>query len=66
MMKDNPIKPVGLFHTPANVKELQDRLASYAGPGEGALAQTAAFMAWNLASKIIDEHMAKEVQETVK
>jgi len=60
MMKDNPIKTVGLFHTPANVKELQDILASYTGPGEGALAQTAAFMAWNLASKIIDEQMAKE------
>jgi hypothetical protein len=60
MMKDNPIKPVGLFHTPENVKELQDILANFTGPGEAHLAQTAAFMAWNLASKIVDEQMAEE------
>ena len=60
-MKDNPIKPVGLFHTPENIKELQDILASYTGPGEGALANTAAFMAWNLCSKIIDERLAEEL-----
>jgi hypothetical protein len=56
----NPITPVGLFHTPENVKELQDILASYTAPGESNLAQTAAFMAWNLASKIIDEVLANK------
>jgi hypothetical protein len=65
-MKDNPIKPVGIFHTPANVKELQDILANFTGPGESNLAQTAAFMAWNLASKLVDEQIAKEVLEPVQ
>lgn len=51
----NPITPVGLFHTPENIKELQDILASYTAPNESIVAQTAAFMAWNLASKIVEE-----------
>ena len=51
----NPITPVGLFHTPENIKELQDILASYTDLGNSIVAQTAAFMAWNLASKIVEE-----------
>jgi hypothetical protein len=54
----NPITPVGLFHTPENIKEMQDILASYTAPGESIVAQTAAFMAWNLASKIVEEALA--------
>jgi hypothetical protein len=54
----NPLTPVGLFHTPENIKEMQDILASYTAPGESIVAQTAAFMAWNLASKIVDEALA--------
>lgn len=49
-----------MVHTPEDVNELQDILASYTGPGEGALARIAAYMAWNLASKIIDEKLAEE------
>ena len=61
-MKDNPIKPSLICHTPENMKELQDILARYTGPGEGIIAVTAAFMAWNLASKIIDEKLAEAAQ----
>ena len=56
----NPITTVGLFHTPENIKELQDILASYTAPGESLVATTAAFMAWNLASKIVDDALANE------
>ena len=51
----NPITPVDIFYTPENIKELQDILASYTAPNESIVAQTAAFMAWNLASKIVEE-----------
>jgi len=62
---ENPIKPVGLFHTPANMKELQDILERYTGTNEdgvgmGAVANTAAFMAWNLASKLVEEALAEK------
>lgn len=45
------IKPVGLFHTPENMQELQDWLAQFTGQ-EAAAVNTAAFMAWNLAAKL--------------
>ena len=47
----NKIKSVDIFHTPSNMKELQDYLALFNG-GDAAVAQTCAWMAWNLAAKI--------------
>ena len=45
------LQPVGLFHTPNSVEELQDHLAQYTGT-DAVIAQTAAFMAWNLCAKL--------------
>ena len=45
------LQPVGLFHTPDSVGELQDHLAQYTGT-DAVIAQTAAFMAWNLCAKL--------------
>lgn len=50
----NPIKPVGLFATPNSMEQFQDYLARFNG-SEGVVAQTAAGMAWNLASKYVQE-----------
>jgi hypothetical protein len=41
---------VGLYATPDSMKALQDYLALFSG-GEAAVAQVAAWMAWNLACK---------------
>lgn len=56
------IKPVGLFHTPADVQELQDYLAQFTGQ-EAVAVNTAAFMAWNLAAKLTTP---TDEQETVQ
>ena len=53
----NPIKPVGLFATPDSMEAFQKYLALFTG-SEGIAAQTAAWMAWNLASKIMDNHLS--------
>ena len=45
------LQPVGLFHTPESVDELQDYLAQFTG-ADAVLANTAAFMAWNLAARL--------------
>lgn len=45
------IKPIGLFHTPDTVQDLQDYLAQFTG-SDAAVAQTCAWMAWNLAAKL--------------
>ena len=45
------LQPVGLFHTPESVDELQDYLAQFTG-ADAVLAKTAAFMAWNLCAKL--------------
>lgn len=45
------LQPVGLFHTPNSVEELQAHLAQYTGT-DAVIAQTAAFMAWNLCAKL--------------
>ena len=45
------LQPVGLFHTPDSVDELQDYLAQFTGT-DAVLANTAAFMAWNLCAKL--------------
>ena len=50
----NPIGKVGLFATPESMDSFQDYLGKFTG-SEAVVANTCAFMAWNLASKIIDE-----------
>ena len=45
------LQPVGLFHIPNSIEELQDHLAQYTGT-DAVIAQTAAFMAWNLCAKL--------------
>jgi len=45
------IEPVGLFATPDDMKALQDYLALFHG-NEAVVANTCAFMAWNLAAKL--------------
>ena len=45
------LQPVGIFHTPESVDELQDYLAQFTGT-DAVLANTAAFMAWNLCAKL--------------
>ena len=47
----NKLRPVGLFHTPESVDELQDYLAQFTGP-DAMVAQTAAWMTWNLCAKL--------------
>lgn len=54
---NNPLKQVGLVNTPNDLDELQNYLAKFNG-SEAIVAQTCAFMAWNLASKIVDEHLS--------
>ncbi len=58
----NPIGKVGMVATPESMKELQDYLSNFSGK-EGVMANTVAFMAWNLASKVIDEALA-ELEES--
>tara|TARA_R100001369_G_scaffold2838_1_gene9188 strand:+ start:1326 stop:1502 length:177 start_codon:yes stop_codon:yes gene_type:complete len=53
------IEPVGLFATPDDMKALQDYLALFSG-GEAAVAQTCAFMAWNLAAKLTNSEPDQE------
>ena len=54
------IKPVDVFDTPDNMKELQDYLSQFHG-GEAVVAQTCAWMAWNLAAKITTGDDDREV-----
>jgi hypothetical protein len=52
------IKPIGLFATPESMKDLQDYLAMFSG-SEAAVAQTCAWMAWNLACKLTTDEEAQ-------
>jgi hypothetical protein len=61
-MNKNPIGKVGLFATPKSMERLQDYMEKFNGP-EGTVANTCAFMAWNLASKIIDDILEEEAAE---
>ena len=45
------LQPVNIFYTPNSIEELQDHLAQYTGT-DAVIAQTAAFMAWNLCAKL--------------
>ena len=59
----NPLKKVGLFATPDSMEDLQEVLSHYNGT-EAVVAQTAAWMTWNLASKIIDDAISKSEKQT--
>ena len=58
-MKDNNISPSNAFYTPADIKDLEERLDNYSG-SEAAVAWTAAMMAWNLACKLVNESKTEE------
>ena len=58
-MINNILKPVGLFATPQDMESLQDYLSNFNG-SEGTVAQTAAWMTWNLASKLLGEVIEAE------
>ena len=57
-MKIEPV-PGGIFTTPKDIKALQDYLSLFNG-SEAIVAQTCAWMAWNLACKIVNESEEKE------
>ena len=50
----NPIGKAGFFSTPEDMESFQKYLSNFSG-SEAVVANTCAFMAWNLASKIVDE-----------
>jgi len=50
----NPIGKVGIFATPEDVDSLMAYLDKFSG-SEKVVAMTCAMMAWNLASKEVDE-----------
>ena len=57
------IEPVGLFATPDDMKALQDYLALFHG-SEAIVANTCAWMAWNLAAKLTNpEPFPREHEE---
>ena len=45
------LQPVGIVHTPENLKELENYIAKFNG-GEAIVAFTCAYMAWNLCAKL--------------
>jgi len=53
------MKKVDLFYTPTSMKDLENRLESFAG-SEKTIAWIAAMMAWNLACKIVEESKQEE------
>ena len=55
---NNPIQPNNMFATPKDVQEFQKWLDNLSG-NEAMIAMTASAMAWNLASKIIDEELTQ-------
>lgn len=58
-MTQNPLTKTGIIATPESMEALQDYLALFHG-NDAVIAQTTAGMAWNLASKIIDEAIKEE------
>ena len=56
---ENPIEACGLFDTPSDMDGLQDWIMRLSG-SERAVAQVAAGMAWNLASRIVDQAIEQE------
>jgi len=55
------LQPVGIFHTPKSVQELQDYLATFTG-SDAVIANTAAFMAWNLCAKLTNPETETETE----
>ena len=53
------LQPVNIFYTPNSIEELQDHLAQYTGT-DAVIAQTAAFMAWNLCAKLTNTEETTE------
>lgn len=51
---ENPIGKSGFCATPKSMQDLQDYLGKFNGE-EAMIANVCAFMAWNLASKYVDE-----------
>jgi hypothetical protein len=56
------IKPVNIFVTPENMKDLEERLNSFSD-SEKSVAWLSAMMAWNLACKLVDEATDAEEAE---
>jgi cell division protein FtsL len=57
MMK-NPIQKNGFFATPDSMQALEDQIMAFSGQ-ERMIAMTAALMALNLASKLVDEELKR-------
>ena len=62
---NNPLSKNNLYATPESPKALADYLMSLSGQ-ERVIAMTAASMAWNLASDLVDNeiHTAKFIEES--
>jgi cell division protein FtsL len=54
----NPIQKNGFFATPDSMQALEDQIMSFTGQ-ERMVAMTAALMALNLASKLVDEELLR-------
>jgi cell division protein FtsL len=54
----NPIQKNGFFATPDSMQALEDQIMSFTG-SERMIAMTAALMALNLASKLVDEELLR-------
>ena len=62
---NNPLSKNNLYATPKNPEEFADWIQGFTGQ-ERVIAMTAASMAWNLASDLVDNeiHTAKFIEET--
>ena len=60
------LKEVGMFATPDDMESLQKYLGKFSG-GEALAAQTGAWMAWNLAAKLVEPHykMVSDLEDEV-
>jgi hypothetical protein len=54
----NPIQKNGFFATPDSMQALEDQIMAFTGQ-ERMVAMTAALMALNLASKLVDEELLR-------
>ena len=54
------MKTIGLFHTPKDIEELQNYLSLF-NKNDATIANTCAWMAWNLACKIANEEKTAQV-----
>ena len=54
----NPIQKNGFFATPDSMQALEDQIMAFTGQ-ERMVAMTAALMALNLASKLVDEELQR-------